>query len=139
MKQRYPGIFFSQFTGAELVADKWNLSREDLDQFALESHQKAANATESNFFDREILPVKGKNAEGIEDMVIADEGIRFDASFDKFCLSWPSPISQRVTFLSFAIALISTSNPFLGTNLPLAVIMKLEAGVLRVFLLTSLN
>ena len=71
MKQRYPWIWFSQCTGAELVADKWNLSREDLDQFALESHQKAANATESNFFDREILPVKGKNAEGIEDMVIA--------------------------------------------------------------------
>ena len=38
---------FSQFTGAELVADKWNLSREDLDKFALESHQKAAHATES--------------------------------------------------------------------------------------------
>ena len=83
MKQRYPGIFFSQFTGAELVADKWNLTREDLDQFAFESHQKAANATESKFFDREILPVSGKNAEGVEDMVMADEGIRFDASLDK--------------------------------------------------------
>ena len=83
MKKRYPGIFFSQFTGAELVAEKWNLSREDLDKFALESHQKAANAPNSNFFDREILPVQGKNSEGINDMVIADEGIRFDASLDK--------------------------------------------------------
>jgi acetyl-CoA acetyltransferase family protein len=83
MKKRYPGIFFSQFTGAELVAEKWDLSREDLDKFALESHQKAANATDSNFFDREILPVQGKNSEGINDMVIADEGIRFDASLDK--------------------------------------------------------
>jgi acetyl-CoA C-acetyltransferase len=83
MKKRYPGIFFSQFTGAELVAEKWNLSREDLDKFALESHQKAANATDSNFFDREILPVQGKNSEGINDMVIADEGIRFNASLDK--------------------------------------------------------
>ena len=83
MKKRYPGIFFSQFTGAELVAEKWNLSREDLDKFALESHQKAANATDSNFFDRELLPVQGKNSEGINDMVIADEGIRFDASLDK--------------------------------------------------------
>jgi acetyl-CoA C-acetyltransferase len=83
MKKRYPGIFFSQFTGAELVAEKWDLSREDLDKFALESHQKAANATDSNFFDREILPVQGKNSEGINDMVIADEGIRFNASLDK--------------------------------------------------------
>ena len=40
MKDRYPGIFFSQFTGAELMAEKWNLSREDLDKFALSSHQK---------------------------------------------------------------------------------------------------
>ena len=83
IEQRYPGVFFSQFTGAELVAEKWKLTREDLDQFAFESHQKAANATESKFFDREILPVSGKNAEGVEDMVMADEGIRFDASLDK--------------------------------------------------------
>ena len=83
MKARYPGVFFSQFTGAELVADKWNLSREDLDKFALESHQKAAQATESKFFDKEILPIEGKNAEGINDLVMADEGIRFDASLDK--------------------------------------------------------
>ena len=83
MKARYPGVFFSQFTGAELVADKWNLSREDLDKFALESHQKAAQATEFKFFDKEILPIEGKNAEGINDLVMADEGIRFDASLDK--------------------------------------------------------
>ena len=83
MKARYPGVFFSQFTGAELVADKWNLSREDLDKFALESHQKAVQATESKFFDKEILPIEGKNAEGINDLVMADEGIRFDASLDK--------------------------------------------------------
>ena len=83
MKERYPGVFFSQFTGAELVADKWNLSREDLDQFALESHQKAAHATESKYFDREILPVEGRNADGMNDLVMADEGIRFDASLDK--------------------------------------------------------
>ena len=69
------GVFF-QFTGAELVAEKWNLSREDLDEFARKS-SKAANATESKYFDREILPVEGKNAEGINGLVLADEGIRF--------------------------------------------------------------
>ena len=92
MKERYPNIFFSQFTGAELVADKWNLSREDLDQFALESHQKAAQATESKYFDKEILPVEGKNAEGINDLVMADEGIRFDASLDK--LAGLNPVTE---------------------------------------------
>ena len=92
MKERYPGVFFSQFTGAELVAKKWNLSREDLDQFALESHQKAVIATESNFFDKEILPIKAKNDKGVEDLVIIDEGIRFDASLDK--LAGLKPVSD---------------------------------------------
>ena len=92
MKERYPGVFFSQFTGAELVADKWKLSREDLDEFALESHQKAANATESKFFDREILPVEGKNTEGLNDLVMQDEGIRFDASLDK--LAGLNPVTE---------------------------------------------
>ena len=92
MKVRYPNVFFSQFTGAELVADKWNLSREDLDKFALESHQKAAHATESKYFDREILPVEGRNAEGMNDLVMADEGIRFDASLDK--LAGLNPVTE---------------------------------------------
>ena len=92
MKERYPGVFFSQFTGAELVAKKWNLSREDLDQFALESHQRAVIATESNFFDKEILPIKAKNDKGVEDLVIIDEGIRFDASLDK--LAGLKPVSD---------------------------------------------
>jgi acetyl-CoA acetyltransferase family protein len=82
MKTRYPGIFFSQFTGAELMAEKWNLSRQDLDNFALSSHQKAMLAVEGKYFDREILPIQAKNAEGKSDMIIVDEGIRYDASFE---------------------------------------------------------
>ena len=82
MKTRYPGIFFSQFTGAELMAEKWNLSRQDLDNFALSSHQKAMLAVEGKYFDREILPVQAKNAEGKSDMILLDEGIRYDASLE---------------------------------------------------------
>jgi len=92
MKERYPGIFFSQFTGAELMAKKWNLSREDLDKFALSSHQKAAAAVEGNYFDREILPVQAKNAEGKTHMVLLDEGIRYDASFE--ALSGLNPVTD---------------------------------------------
>jgi len=82
MKARYPGIFFSQFTGAEMMAEKWNLSRQDLDDFAFSSHQKAIAAVEGKYFDREILPVQAKNAEGKSDMVFTDEGIRYDASLE---------------------------------------------------------
>ena len=70
MKTRYPGIFFSQFTGAELMAEKWNLTRQDLDNFALSSHQKA------------MLAVQAKNSEGKSDMIFVDEGIRYDASLE---------------------------------------------------------
>jgi len=78
IEKRYPGIFFSQFTGAELVADKWNLSRSDLDSFALESHIKAANASKADLFKNEILPLEGNKGS----MVISDEGIRYDASIE---------------------------------------------------------
>ena len=78
--ERYPGVQFSQFTGAEMMAERWKMPREELDSFALASHQKAINATESGFFDREIVPVEGDLPNGEKEMVTVDEGIRFDAS-----------------------------------------------------------
>jgi len=90
--KRYPGVFFSQFTGAELVAEKWKLSRENLDAFALESHQKAKRATEMKYFDKEILPLAGRNEHNDNDMVFADEGIRFDASLE--ALAGLNPVTE---------------------------------------------
>ena len=78
--ERYPGVQFSQFTGAEMMAERWKMPREELDSFALASHQKAIKATEGGFFDREIVPVEGDLPNGEKEMVTVDEGIRFDAS-----------------------------------------------------------
>ena len=88
IEKRYPGTFFSQFTGAELVADKWNLSRSDLDSFALESHIKAANASKTGLFKNEILPLEGNKGS----MVTSDEGIRYDASIEG--LSGLNPVTE---------------------------------------------
>lgn len=82
IEKRYPGVFFSQFTGAELVAKKWNLTRDILDNYAYNSHLKAKNATDLSYFDKEILPVKGKNDNGDDSMVMSDEGIRYDCSVE---------------------------------------------------------
>ena len=82
MTARYPGVQFSQFAGAEMMAKKWNFSRNDLDSFAYESHRKAITATESGFFDKEIVPVEGDLPSGEKEMVSVDEGIRFDASLE---------------------------------------------------------
>jgi acetyl-CoA C-acetyltransferase len=82
MAQRYPGVQFSQFIGAEMVAKKYGLSRDQVDAFALQSHQRAIVATQSGAFAAEILPLAVRMNDGTEtgELHSADEGIRFDAS-----------------------------------------------------------
>ncbi len=69
---RYGTELVSQFKSAEMIAHKWGLSREDLERFALRSHQLAAQAREQGRFDREIVPYI--TADGAT--VASDEGIR---------------------------------------------------------------
>jgi len=122
IKENYPGVFFSQFTGAELVAKKWNLSRETLDRFALSSHEKAIAATEGGYFEKEILPVAGKNAENNNEMLLHDEGIRFDASFE--ALSGLNPITED--------GVITAGNASQITDGAAAVLVCNDAGLKKV-------
>ncbi|MGH8324488.1 MAG: acetyl-CoA C-acyltransferase, partial [Steroidobacteraceae bacterium] len=80
IQERYGVDAFSQFTGAEMMAEKYDLSRETLDAFALESHRRAAAATKAGAFKREIVPLAVQDAEGRTVMHDRDEGIRYDAS-----------------------------------------------------------
>lgn len=80
IKDRFGVTEFSQFTGAEMVARNYQMTREDLDSFALDSHRKAAEATRAGKFDEEIVPVKIVDGEGLERQHVHDEGIRYDAS-----------------------------------------------------------
>jgi acetyl-CoA C-acetyltransferase len=80
-EERYPGIQFSQFVGAEMIADKYGFSRDDLDAYALESHKRAAAATERDDFADEIVPLTVQTPDGEQQHRI-DEGIRFDASLE---------------------------------------------------------
>ena len=82
IKQRYGVTEFSQFTGAEMIARNYQMTRETLDRFALDSHRKAAKATEAGKFDAEIVPVTIVDAEGHERQHVCDEGIRYDASME---------------------------------------------------------
>ena len=75
IRSRYGVSEFSQFVGAQMVADKYGLSREAMDAFALGSHQRAAAAIRSGAFEAEIVPVQ--TADGLFSQ---DEGVRFDAS-----------------------------------------------------------
>ncbi len=83
MQKRYPGVEFSQFIGAEMVAKKYDLSKAEIDAWALLSHQRAIAATQAGRFEREIVPVQVRNAEGPQDAQhTVDEGIRFEASLE---------------------------------------------------------
>jgi acetyl-CoA C-acetyltransferase len=81
LEEKYPGIMFSQFMGAEMLVQKYGLTKDQLDQFAFESHQKAKAATEAGHFAGEIIPLEIETPEGPE-IHSFDEGIRFDATLD---------------------------------------------------------
>jgi acetyl-CoA C-acetyltransferase len=70
---RYGDQEISQFRGSELIAEKWNISREEMEQFALTSHQRAQEAIRAGYFENEIIPVDG---------FVTDEGPR-DTSLEK--------------------------------------------------------
>jgi acetyl-CoA acyltransferase len=85
MMDRYAAVggLQPQGIGAEMIADKWGISREDLDAFGAQSQQRAARARDEGRFDNEIIPVRtsrldrdsGKTITA-DDLVTADEGIR---------------------------------------------------------------
>ena len=82
IQDRFGVPMFSQFVGAEMIAEKYQFRKEELDQFALDSHRKAARATEAGAFADEIvaLPVTGEDGEmRLHDR---DEGIRYDATLE---------------------------------------------------------
>ncbi|MEO6113901.1 MAG: acetyl-CoA C-acetyltransferase [Sphingomicrobium sp.] len=80
IKDRYGVNEFSQFTGAQMMADKYGFGRDELDQFALASHGKAAAAIDAGAFAREIVPLNATDKEGRVIVHDRDEGIRRDAS-----------------------------------------------------------
>ncbi len=82
MKARYPGVQFSQFAGAEMIAVKYGLTRDALDEFGWQSQVKAATAANAGAFDAEIIPVMVTTHEGEAKAHMVDEGIRFEATLE---------------------------------------------------------
>ncbi|AOK29685.1 MULTISPECIES: acetyl-CoA C-acetyltransferase [Burkholderia] len=82
MKHRYPDVEFSQFTGAEAIARNYGFSRDDLDEYAYQSHQRAIDAVKAGRFEEEIIPVAARSAEAgdLNEPHLVDEGIRFDVT-----------------------------------------------------------
>jgi acetyl-CoA C-acetyltransferase len=86
--KRYGDQPVNQFYGAELIADKWGITREDMEAFALESHRRAINAIDEGRFDREIAAYGD---------VTTDEGPRRDTSLEKMQSLKPVADGGRIT------------------------------------------
>jgi acetyl-CoA C-acetyltransferase len=85
---RYGDQEFSQFSGAEQIAEKWGVTREDMEAFALESHRRAVQAIDESRFEREILPLHG---------VTTDEGPRRETSLERMATLPPLVEGGRLT------------------------------------------
>ncbi|UYO97525.1 acetyl-CoA C-acetyltransferase [Microbacterium sp. M28] len=85
---RYGGHEISQFVGAELIAEKWGITREEMEQFALESHRRAAAAQDDGRFDHEIVALNG---------LTADEGVRRDTTLERMAGLQPLRPGGRLT------------------------------------------
>jgi acetyl-CoA acyltransferase len=90
MLERYASGLVPQGISAEMIAEKWGISREELDEVALQSHQRAARATEEGRFDGQIIPVEVTLEDGSTETVTRDEGIRWDTSAEKLASLQPA-------------------------------------------------
>ena len=87
-KERYGDQEISQFRGAQLVCEKWGIKRQQLEEFALASHQRAVRAIDEGRFEREIAPVGD---------VAVDEGPRRDTSLEKMASLAPLREGWEIT------------------------------------------
>ncbi|SEH68511.1 acetyl-CoA acyltransferase [Mycolicibacterium rutilum] len=93
----YPEAFRNRYSqtpnqgiGAEMIAEQWGLDRTTLDQFSLDSHEKAAAAQDSGAFDDQIVGIKTKDADGNDTVVLKDEGIRRGTPIEKMAQLKPA-------------------------------------------------
>ncbi len=85
---RYGTQEVSQFRGAEMIAEKWDITREEMEAFAYESHQRAIRAVDEGRFDAEVVPLAG---------VEHDEGPRRETSLEKMASLSPLVEGGRLT------------------------------------------
>jgi acetyl-CoA acetyltransferase family protein len=98
------GQLKTQFEVAQILAEKWQIGREEMDAFALQSHLRAAEASDAGLFADEIVPVPIKDADGREtgELLARDEGIRADTSLEALAAlgsaaSWDPSLAPDIT------------------------------------------
>lgn len=116
--ERYPDGMVGQGISAELIAARWNLSRTRMDEFALSSHSKAAEATKNGLFDAELAPLEG---------LTHDEGIRTGSTLDLLAGLRPAYYDER----------IAERFPEIGWNITAANASQINDGSAAVLITSS--
>ncbi|UGT40653.1 acetyl-CoA C-acyltransferase [Nocardia yamanashiensis] len=116
--ERYPEGLVPQGISAELIAAKWGLSRTQLDEFALSSHEKAATATKNGLFEAQLAPLNG---------ITFDEGIRTGSTLDTLAGLRPAYYSEEM----------AARFPQIGWNITAANASQINDGSSAVLIMTS--
>ena len=90
--EQIDGRLWAQFRVAQVLAEEWKISRQDMDEYALQSHRRAIEATDSGHFAREAIPVPLRDDEGTltDQMLTTDEGTRRDTTLEKLASLGPA-------------------------------------------------
>ncbi|MBF0662383.1 thiolase family protein [Rhodococcus sp. (in: high G+C Gram-positive bacteria)] len=126
---RYDGFAFNQGISAEKIAQKWGLSRTDLDEYAVLSHERAAAAQDRGAFDGQIVPVATDNGS-----VSADEGVRRGSTVDKLAGLKPAFAEDGVIHagnssqISDGAAALLVTTPDKARELGLTPLVRYRAG-----------
>jgi acetyl-CoA acyltransferase len=104
--EQIDGRLWAQFRVAQLLADRWEISREDMDAFALESHRRAADSWDSGHFAKEAIPVPLKAEDGsfTGAYLETDEGIRRGGTMEKLAALPPAQSWEPDTALEITAA-----------------------------------
>ena len=127
---RYDDFFFNQGLSAEMIAKKWGFSRTQLDEYSVQSHQRAAAAQDSGAFTDQIVPVFTDN----ETAVVADEGVRRGTTVDKLAALKPAFVDDGVIHagnssqISDGAAALLVTTSEMAVGLGLTPLVRYRAG-----------
>ena len=127
---RYDDFFFNQGLSVEMIAKKWGFSRTQLDEYSVQSHERAAAAQDSGAFTDQIVPVFTDN----ETAVVADEGVRRGTTVDKLAALKPAFVDDGVIHagnssqISDGAAALLVTTSEMAVGLGLTPLVRYRAG-----------
>ncbi|OMC45187.1 acetyl-CoA acetyltransferase [Mycobacterium sp. IS-2888] len=129
---RYDDFSFNQGLSAEMIAKKWGFSRNQLDEYSVQSHERAAAAQDGGAFTEQIVPVFTEGEEGT--VVVADEGVRRGTTAEKLAALKPAFVDDGVIHagnssqISDGAAALLVTTAEMAVSLGLTPLVRYRAG-----------